>query len=164
MFHWPLRRQHHWQEGFPQTWDDRPAKTTASRTLNFSGTDRPVQLSGAQHSPCWLCSRPPHPGPGVGPRPHPPPNTWALGCWPRPNGRLCAGLSPRPSQYLLQCRATIFQLLPSSTRQWRGPRMVSRFYFNAGGRGSGVSRARVNRLLSKPLSQGKQGRLFDNTG
>lgn len=56
-----------------------------------------------------------------------PPNTCilqaALECWPRGNnGRLWRRLRPGPSQYLLQCEATVLKSLPSRTQQRGVPR------------------------------------------
>lgn len=59
----------------------------------------------------------------------------ALECWvSRNNGRLWTGLRPGPSQYLLQCEATVLKLLPSRTQQWGVPRGFEIFILTRGKR------------------------------
>lgn len=122
------------------------AQTGSFVHLELSATDRAVGilhlrlLNSLQPriSSCWLCSRRPFPLCGafmssaVGSVNFPPqaffsPNTCilqpGLECWLRRNNRrLWARLSLRPSQYLLQCEATVLKLLPSRTQQWGVPR------------------------------------------
>lgn len=125
-----------------------PPKQAASCLLNFSATDKTASVSALHFRP--LNSLQPRTSPGrlCGQLVFPLcgafassavglfislhslsslPDTCilqaALECWvSRNNGRLWTGLRPGPSQYLLQCEATVLKLLPSRTQQWGVPR------------------------------------------
>lgn len=65
----------------------------------------------------------------------------ALECWVSQNNRrLWTGLRPGPSQYLLECEATVLKLLPSRTQQWGVPRGFKIFIFTRGKRGVEMSK------------------------
>lgn len=137
-----------------------PPKQAASCLLNFSAADKTASVSALQAlssllpctSPGRLCGQLLFPLyssavglfislHGLSSLPDTCVLQAVLECWvSRNNGRLWTGLRPGPSQYLLECEATVLKLLPSRTQQWGVPRGFEIFILTRGKRGVEMSK------------------------